>query len=76
MACEAEVVTKCPNRLVAFNTGVPYGDVATRFWQRLSVDIQRNAQRALVRRVAGRSGGRDGLERVVDGVVLLEEPGL
>ena len=70
------MVTKCPNRLVAFNTGVPYGDVATRFWQRLSVDIQRNAHRALVRRVAARNGGRDDLERVMDDVVLLEEPGL
>ena len=58
------------------DNGVPVGDVATRFWQRISVDIQRNMHRALVRRVCRNVGGRDGLGRVIDGVALLEEPGL
>ena len=52
------------------------GDVATRFWQRVSVDMQRNMHRALVRRVARNAGGADGLGRLVEGVALLEEPGL
>ena len=76
VACEAEVVLKCINRIVAQNNGVPLGDVATRFWQRISVDIQRHMHRALVRRVCGKVGGRDGLGRVIDGVALLEEPGI
>ncbi len=76
VACEAEVVLKCINRIVAQNNGVPLGDVATRFWQRVSVDIQRHMHRALVRRVWRNAGGMDGLGRVVDGVALLEEPGL
>ena len=76
VACEAEVVIKCLNRIVALNTGVPYGDVATRFWQRLSIDIQRHGHRALVRRVTGNVGCRDGLSGIVEGVELLVEPGL
>ena len=51
-ASEAEVVLKGINRLVAQNRGVSVGDVATRFWQRVSVDMQRNMHRALVRRGA------------------------
>ena len=76
VACEAEVVLKCINRKVAQNRGVSVGDVATRFWQRVSVDMQRNMHRALVRRVANNVGGADGLGRLVEGVALLEEPGL
>ena len=76
VACEAEVVLKCINRMVAQNRGVSVGDVATRFWQRVSVDMQRNMHRALVRRVARNVGGADGLGRLVEGVALLEETGL
>ena len=76
VACEAEVVLKCINRMVAQNRGVSVGDVAARFWQRVSVDMQRNMHRALVRRVARNVGGADGLGRLVEGVALLEEPGL
>ena len=72
VACEAEVVIKCINRIVAQNKGVPVCDVATRFWQRVSFDIQRHMHRALMRRVVGNVGGLDGLGRVVEGVALLE----
>ena len=70
------MVLKGINRIVAQNTGVSVGDVATRFWQRVSVDMQRHMHRALVRRVNRNGGSSDGLGRVVDGVALLEELGL
>ena len=53
--------------------GVPLGDVATRFWQRIPVDVQRRMHWALVRRVCGKVGGRDGFGRVIDGAALLGE---
>jgi len=54
VASEAEVVIKCLNKAVANNTNVPYGDVAQRFWQRISIDSQRQGHRALVRRTCRR----------------------
>ena len=73
VASEAEVVIKCINRAVANNTNVAYGDVAQRFWQRLSIDIQRSAHRAWVRRaVSSKEGGWDGLRWVVDYVEGLQ----
>ena len=76
VACEAEVVLKCINRMVAQNRGVSVGDVATRFWQRVSVDMQWNMHRALVRRLARNMGGAEGSSRIVEGVGLLDETGL
>ena len=71
---EAAAVIKCMNRAVAENTNVPYGDVAQRFWQRLSIDIQRAGHRAFVRRAGGGVGsGADGLEWVVNGAEGLVE---
>ena len=73
VASEAEVVIKCINRAVANNTNVAIGDVAQRFWQRLSIDIQRSAHRAWVRRaVSSQEGGWDGLRWVVDYVEGLQ----
>ena len=43
-------VLKSLNQVVAANTDSSYGEIATRFWQRLSVDIQRCQHRAFVRR--------------------------
>ena len=73
VAYEAEAVIKCLNRAVAENTNTPYGVVAQRFWQRISVDIQRAGHRALVRRCGwqGSSGG-DGLEWALDWVSGLQ----
>ena len=49
---EAEGVIKSLNRMVAENHDTPYGEVATRFWQRLSIHLQRAGHRAFSRRVA------------------------
>ena len=46
VASKAKIVIKCLNRAVANNTNVSYSDVAQRFWQRLSIDIQRSGHRA------------------------------
>lgn len=73
VASEAEAVIKCLNRAVANNTNVPHSDVAQRFWQRISIDIQRAGHKAWVRRaVSGQSGGGDGLRWIVDYVEGLE----
>ena len=75
MASEAEVVIKCLNRAVANHTSVPYGDVAQRFWQRLSIDTQREGHKALVRRmVAGVGEGSGFLERARLAGEGLQEP--
>jgi hypothetical protein len=52
VSVEAERVIKSLNRMVAENQDTPYGEVATRFWQRLSIDLQRAGHRAFSRRVA------------------------
>ena len=49
---EAERVIKSLSRMVAENQDTPYGEVATQFWQRLSIDLQRARHRAFSRRVA------------------------
>ena len=48
---EADGVIKCLNQAVAENTDSPAGEVATRFWQRVSIDLQRAGHRALSRRL-------------------------
>ena len=52
VSVEAEGVIKSLNRMVAENQDTPYGEVATRFWQRLSIDLQRAGHRVFSRRVA------------------------
>ena len=54
VSAEAEAVIKCLNKMVAENTDTPETEVATQFWRRLSIDIQRSGHRAFSRRV--RSG--------------------
>ena len=56
---EAERVIKSLNQAVAASVDSPYGEVATRFWQRVSIDMQRCQHRAFVRRVV-RVGGCEG----------------
>ena len=41
---EAEAVIKCLNKMVAENNDTPELEVATQFWRRLSIDIQRSRQ--------------------------------
>ncbi len=60
VSMEAERVIKSLNQAVAAATDSPYGEVATRFWQRVSIDIQRCQHKAFVRRVV-RAGGSEAL---------------
>ena len=59
VSVEAEGVIKSLNQLVAANTDSPYGEVATRFWQRVSIDIQRAEHRAFTRRIINIGRGDD-----------------
>ena len=52
---EAELVIKSINKAVAENTDTSETEVATHFWQRLSIDIQRLGHRAFSRRLRQRS---------------------
>ena len=54
VSAEAEAVIKCLHKTAAENTDTPESEVATQFWRRLSIDIQRSGHRAFSRRV--RSG--------------------
>ena len=47
---------KSLNRMVAENRDTPYREIAIRFWQRLSIDLQRAGHRAFSARAAR---GRD-----------------
>ena len=41
VSAEAERVIKCLNKAVAANSDIPEGIIATRFWQRIGVDLLR-----------------------------------
>ncbi len=56
---EAERVIKSLNQAVADNTDSPIGEIATRFWQRISIDMQRAGRRAFSRLLGS---GASGLE--------------
>ena len=67
---------KCLNKAVADNTDTPETEVATLFWRRMSIDIQRAAHKAFIRRVgycAEEGGGSNNLGAFGGG--LLEVPG-
>ena len=51
LAEESKKVLDSINRIVAENTNCPVGQVAQRFWTRLSIDLQRSNHRAWERRV-------------------------
>jgi len=53
---EAERVIKSLNKAVAENTDTSETEVATHFWHRLSIDIQRSGHRAFSRRVRQADG--------------------
>lgn len=53
---EGRNVIRSLNRLVASNTNAPIGEVAHRFWHRISVDIQKANHKAFAKRVAKAAG--------------------
>lgn len=59
VSSEADKVIHCLNRAVAnkTNPNTPIGEVANRFWQRVSIDLQRAMHRAFVRRVEAAGDG-------------------
>ena len=65
---EAERVIKSLNKAVAENTDTSESEVATLFWQRLAIDIQRSAHRAFTRRL--RHGSFEGDGYMVANMVL------
>ena len=49
---EGQQTLKSINRLVAVNTNTPTAEVARRFWQKMSVEMQKANHRAFVKRVS------------------------
>ncbi len=73
---DSEGVIKSLNQAVAAATDSPYGEVATRFWQRLSINLQRSQHRAFMRWVGGnRVPGVWGSGFAFRSVHALEMPG-
>jgi len=60
VSVEAERVIKSLNQAVAANTDTSQEVVATRFWQRVGVDILRGNSRAFARRIVGKVFGDAG----------------
>ena len=56
VSAEAERVLKCLNKAVAGNTDSSEDVIATRFWQRIGVDLLRGGSRAFQRRIGDKSG--------------------
>ena len=65
---EAVRVIKSLNKAVAENTDTSESEVATLFWQRLAIDIQRSAHRAFARRL--RQGSSEGSSQVMENLGL------
>ncbi len=64
------------NQVVATAMDSPYGEVATRFWQRVSIDMQRSRHRAFMRRVVAVDGsGGLGCRFALGALGALELPG-
>ena len=72
---EAERVVKSLNQAVAAATDSPYGEVATRFWQRVSIDMQRCQHRTFVRRVVRGGCGYLGIGSALGSLGGLEMAG-
>ena len=56
VSAEAERVLKCLNKAVAGNSDSSEVVVATRFWQRIGIDLLRGSSRAFHRRLVDKSG--------------------
>ena len=76
VSSEAERVIKSLNKAVAENTETPETEVATQFWFRMAIDIQRSAHRAFVRRLGTRASdvGDVVLQRAYGDMAALEVP--
>ena len=76
VAVQIARVIKCLNKLIAQKLDTPETEVATQFWHRLGIDIQRSGHRAFIRRV-GQPVDLEGarLGRAFGEVGLLEVPG-
>ena len=57
VSAEAEKVIECLNKAVAGNSDISEEIIATRFWQRIGVDLLRGACRSFHRRLAGKGSG-------------------
>eukprot|EP00973_Karenia_brevis_P072594 10084297-Karenia_brevis.AAC.1 len=76
VSAEADRVIKCLNKAVASATDSPEGEIATLFWHRLAIDIQRAGHRAFARRTGwGGEMGDAFLGRAFGGSGLLEGAG-
>ena len=56
VSAEAEKVLKCLNKAVAGNSDSSEVVVATRFWQRIGIDLVRGSSRAFRRRLVDKGG--------------------
>ena len=72
VSAEAQRVVKCLNKAVAANSDSSEEIVATRFWQRVRVDLLRGACRAFHRRLVEGSGdiGMGGPFRGLEGLEI------
>jgi hypothetical protein len=68
VSAEAERVLKCLNKAVAGNSDSSEEVVATRFWQRIGIDLLRGSSRAFHRRLVDKSGEDGGGVRYFQGV--------
>ena len=57
VSAEAERVLKCLNKAVAVNSDTSEVVVATRFWQRIGIDLLRGSARAFRRRLVDKDVG-------------------
>ena len=57
VSAEAERVVKCLNKAVAVNSDTSEVVVATRFWQRIGIDLLRGSARAFRRRLVDKDVG-------------------
>ena len=74
VSAEAERVIKCLNKAVAGNTDASEVVVATRFWQRIGIDILRGSCRAFQRRLVDKSTGEVDAMRFYQGLAGLAMP--
>jgi hypothetical protein len=74
VSAEAERVVKCLNKAVAGNSDSSEVVVATRFWQRIGIDLVRGGSRAFHRRLVDKSADDGSGVRYFQGVSGLAAP--
>jgi len=75
VSVEAERVLKCLNKAVAVNSDTSEVVVATRFWQRIGIDLLRGSCRAFHRRLVDKNGGLESAGREIGFVTGLTVTG-